>query len=157
MTEKTSTKARKVIFLLPSSVGERLAEDGVISQLTSGGLEAEVWWFHSCTRKSANRFMQQLIRAKPDAVLYPDFQSEIFFWERASQAWFFGWKDGEPILSEPDTPSRIGIAETLDQLEEQGIRTFAIQMRYGGPFDDEISLYPPGHTCKLITQLIFAS
>jgi len=157
MSEKTSTKARKVIFLLPSSVGERLAEDGAISQLASGGLEAEVWWFHSCTRKSANRFVQQLIREKPDAVLYPDFQSEVFFWERASQAWFFGWKDGKPILSDPATPSRIGIAEALDQLEEQGIRTFAIKMHYCGPFDDEISLHQPGKTCKLIRQLIFAS
>ena len=101
--------------------------------------------------------MQQLIREKPDAVLYPDFQSEVFFWERASQAWFFGWKDGKPILSDPATPSRIGIAEALDQLEEQGIRTFAIKMHYCGPFDDEISLHQPGKTCKLIRQLIFAS
>jgi len=153
MSEKTSTKARKVIFLLPSSLGERLAEDGVIEKLASNGIEAEVWWFHSCTRRRTSKFVQQLIREKPDAVVYPDFQSEVFFWERASQAWFFGWQDGEPIVSDPATPSGVGIVEVLDLLKERGIPTLEIQMHYGGPFDDEISLSQPELTRKLMHKV----
>lgn len=131
----------KYIFLLPGSPGERLAEDGVLKELADFQIDAEIWTFCRCTAKEAQAFAGRLIACHPDAVVYPRFHSEIFLWERASQDWFFGWSDGEPILQDNSSHGLVGITGILTALEHKGIPALDVIMSYGGPFGDEITVY----------------
>lgn len=137
------THRSKLAFLLPSSPGERLQEDDVLSSLEEINIEPEIWFYRKCSFEETSALAKEMVASKPDLIVYPTFDLQIFLWERASDDWFFGWSNGEPILTSQHNDGIVGIVELLRQLDDNGVPTFPINMHYDGPFDDEITLFRP--------------
>lgn len=130
----------KLAFLLPRSPNDRLWEDGILSTLEAFGIAPEIWLYRKSSTEEVHALANEIAASKLDLVIYPHFDSGVFVWERAAKDWFFGWRNGEPILTSPNEDDTVGITELLHQLDQQGIKTLPLSMDYDGPFEDEITL-----------------
>lgn len=139
--EKQASHRLKLAFLLPRSPNDRLWEDGILSTLEASGIAPEIWLYRKSSAEEMRAFANEIAASKQDLVVYPHFSSGVFVWERAAKDWFFGWRNGEPILTNPSEDDIVGIAGLLHQLDQQGVKTLPLSMDYDGPFEDEITVH----------------
>ena len=123
---------KKVMFLLPRSVGHRLWEDGFLDALLEKEIDYMFREFSACPMEPAQKYAVALSRHGCDAIIYPELHSSIFLWHGARRDWF------------PAGAQEVGIVRFLQFLEEAGCGLLPLSMGYG-PFDDSFEVTVHGN------------
>ena len=116
-------KMKKVMFLLPQSVGERLWEDGFLDALLEKDIDYVFGKFRASPIDRARQYALALSQQGCDAIIYPELHSSIFLWHSARRDWLC------------DEKEVVGIVGFLQLLERAGCTLLPMPMHYG-VFDD---------------------
>lgn len=122
------TPSKQVLFLLPSSAGHRLRENGYIDALAEVGIDSVIRRDLEIDHKDViERLATTFSQRGYDLIIYPDFSSEIFKWERIYQTSF-----------SPKNKDDMDIKAFIQLLEDKGCRLLAESMQL---FGQEITFY----------------
>ena len=122
------TPKKKVLFLLPASAGERISIDGYTDALKEIGIDSDIMMRLEIEDKEyINDFTTTLSRKGYDLIIYPEFNSDIFDWERIRQTSF-----------SPKHEDDIDIKAFIKLLEDKGCRLLAESMQL---FGQEVKVY----------------
>ncbi len=122
------TPIKKVLFLLPSSAGERISIDGYTDALKEIGIDSDIMMRLEIEDKEyIDDFTTTLSRKGYDLIIYPEFNSDIFDWERIRQTSF-----------SPKHEDDIDIKAFIKLLEDKGCRLLAESMQL---FGQEVKVY----------------